>query len=734
MPGSLPRFLNVQRLLAGVARPRYLAGAVLVGLGLGAAAILAEALIRARIRAPATRVPTTLYSRPAAWASGRAERPVSLGSLIPGLDEWRAPVGLGGLPDHLIQAVIAVEDQRFLEHDGLDFRRIAGAALANIRAGQVTQGGSTITQQLAKNLFLSSGRSPLRKAREAALAVVLEKRYDKGTILQAYLNEIYLGQDGPRAIHGVGAAAQYYFGKDAAHLSLAESALLAGMIRAPNRYTPVRHTDRARERRDLVLRLMVEQGRVDQRAARRAANQSVRAGHLPQTVVDARYFRDYLVRRFEAETDRRVPARGAAVYTSLDVALQRAANRAVQDGLASLPVPYAQAALVAIDPRTGDVLAMVGGRDYGASQFNRATDARRQPGSAFKPIVALAALGRNGRDVPSFTLASVIEDEPLSVVTPAGRWEPRNYDGGFRGPVTLRLALEQSLNVPFARVGLSLGPPQIAAVGRQLGISSRLQAVPSLALGSSEVTPLELTRAFGVFATGGDLADTRTVLRVVSADGSVSNAQPPVLRRVADAAEAYLVTSALEGALRRGTGRALGRLDFSGGLAGKSGTSSEWRDGWFVAYTPSLTVGVWVGHDDGRSLGLTGSRSALPIVMRFLREALREADPEPFPVPEGVEFAQVRTERGWWGWSCGGEPEVFLKGTAPQDDCGGWWPPRRWASRTGRLPERLLGGFADLLGFEPDRAVELLERQAGEMVRELAGRLADRASGDRRRR
>ncbi|HWP36238.1 MAG TPA: PBP1A family penicillin-binding protein [Gemmatimonadales bacterium] len=733
MAGSLSRLLRHARLLVRRVRLRDLAALVLVGLGFGAAAILAEALIRARIGPPSARVPTALFSRPAAWGAwpGRAGA-VPIAPLSDALDEWRIPTRLADLPAHLVEAVLAVEDQRFFQHDGLDLRRIMGAAVANARAGQVTQGGSTITQQLAKNLFLSAQRTPLRKLREAVMAVVLEDRHDKAAILQAYLNEIYLGQDGPRAIHGVGAAARYYFDRDAADLTLAEGALLAGMIRAPNWYTPVRHPDRARERRDLVLRLMVEQGRLDERAARRAASQRIRTRPVPQTMVDARYFRDFVVRRFRKEYGGRLPPRGTTVYTTLDAVLQRAANRAVRDGLAGLSVPDAQAALVAIDPRTGDILAMVGGRDYGASQFNRATDARRQPGSAFKPIVALVALGRNGSDVPPFTLASVIPDEPLSVVTPVGRWAPRNYDQRFRGPVTLRQALEQSLNVPFARIGLSVGADRIATMGKQLGISSRLQAVPSLALGSSEVTPLELTRAFGVFANGGALAETRSVLGVARGDGSVRNAGSPVLHRAVDPAEAYLVTSALEGAVQRGTGRALGRLDFSGGLAGKSGTSSEWRDGWFIAYTPSLTVGVWVGHDDGRSLGLTGSRSALPIVMRFLREALRQADTEPFPVPEGVEFAHVRTERDWWGWTCDGEPEVFLEGTAPHDDCGDWWAPLRWASRIGRLPGQLFGGLADLLGLDQDDAAELLEREANEVVRELAAQL-DRASRELRR-
>jgi len=710
---------------AGVTRwfkPRRLIGLALAAMTLGALGIMAEAALRARLDAPAARVPTMLFSRPAAWGGARARGGVPIGTLADGLDERRVPVRLRELPDHLVQAVLAVEDQRFYDHGGLDLKRIAGAAVANVRAGGVTQGGSTITQQLAKNLFLSARRTPLRKLREAAMAVMLEDRYEKAAILEAYLNEIYLGQDGARAIHGVGAAARYYFDTDAGDLGLAESALLAGMIRAPNHYAPHRHASRARERRDLVLRLMVAQGRVDDRRAARAARERVRTRPSHEAVVDARYFRDFAVRRLREEGVGGLPARGAAVYTTLDAALQRAAERAVRDGLAGLGARGAQAALVALDPRSGEILAMVGGRDYGGSQFNRAVDARRQPGSAFKPVVALAALSRDGRRDPAFTLASTIEDEPLSVTTPAGLWEPDNYDRRFRGTVTFREALEQSLNVPFARIGLAVGPERIAQAGRRLGITSPLRAVPSLALGASEVTPLELTRAFGVLATGGELADTRAVLGVARGGGDARAASAARVRRVADPAESYLVTSALEGAVARGTGRGLNGLGHRDGIAGKSGTSSEWRDGWFVAYTPALAVGVWVGYDDGRSLGLTGSRSALPIVARFLREALRQTGGETFAVPDGVEFAYVGTDRGWWGWECGGEPEVFLEGTAPDSRCGRRWTPDRWIAR---LDDRA-DEFVDLLEEHADQLAELVEDRAEDLLALLAERLAER--------
>jgi penicillin-binding protein 1B len=668
-PGPRALFRTALRWIRDRRRFRRFITIAMIATLTGALVIGYEALFRARLGSPADRQLTLLYSRPVAWGDEPGEV-TPIGTLASDPGEYRLPVRLADVPNRLVQAVLAVEDQRFYDHWGLDPWRIAGAAVANVRSASISQGGSTITQQLAKNLFLNARRTPLRKLREAAMALALEDRYGKDVILEAYLNEIYLGQDGPRAIRGVGAAAQYYFGKDVSNLSQGEAAILAGMIRAPNRYRPDRHTEEARTRRDLVLRLMVEQGRLTNSLARRSTRERIRSRPHPQPVVEAPYFRDVVIQRLgrEAATP---PPRGASVYTTLDARLQRSANRAVAEGLKRSPAG-AQAALVALDPRTGDILAMVGGRDYASSQFNRATDAYRQPGSAFKPVAALAALAREGNEQPRFTLASVIEDEPITVTTPAGRWQPANYDREYRGEVTFRDAL-QSLNVPFARIGLAIGPEKIVAAGRALGITSPLRAVPSLALGTSEVTPLELTRAYGVFATGGYRTATRSVLGIARPDGTGWQAGSPSAEPVVDPAVSYLVTSALEGVIARGTGRALARLGPWGGLAGKSGTSDDWRDAWFVAYTTSLVVGVWVGYDDGRSLRRTGSAAALPIVGRFLEDAFRAQGPEPFPVPEGVEEAGAGRGSPEWGswWGCAGSSEVFLEGTAPEGACHG---------------------------------------------------------------
>jgi penicillin-binding protein 1B len=656
-----------------------------------------EALIRARIGPSSARQPTAIYTRPVAWRTpdADADAAVAIGTVDGRMMEQRIPVTLDDVPQHLIDAILAVEDQRFFEHNGLDVRRIGGAFVANVRAGGIAQGGSTITQQLAKNLFLSADRTPIRKLREAALAVVLETRHDKNAILEAYLNEIYLGQDGGRALHGVGAASRYYFGKPAARLSLAEAALLAGMIHAPNRHAPTRNPKSAAERRNLVLQLMADQGRVSAGDAARARRARVATRAHTSRVIDARYFRDYVA----STAPGRMPARGGAVYTTLDADLQLAAERAVRSGLAKLRLPGAEAALVAIDPRTGEILAMVGGREYGASQFNRAVEARRQPGSAFKPIVALAALEPSGDDGPAYTLASMVDDEPMRVQTASGPWEPTNYDRTYRGPVTVRRALEQSLNLPFVRIGLDVGPERIAAMARRVGITSKVNPVPSVALGSSEITLLELVRAYGVLAAGGDLATTRAVVAraragadTVVLDGSTRRT------RVIDPAVAYLVTSALQGVVQRGTARAISSRATGGELAGKTGTSNNWRDAWFVTYTPEIVIGVWVGYDDGRSLRLPGGGAALPITSLFLVNARLPHWGE-FDVPEGITEGYVTSSDGSWLQECGAR-EVFLDGTEPGGECvhfdiPEWIEDGDWTGALRREAERFIRGVME---------------------------------------
>ncbi|MFH1765155.1 MAG: transglycosylase domain-containing protein [Gemmatimonadota bacterium] len=635
--------------------------------------------------------------------------PELIGRIGHGPLEDRVPVLLDEVPEHLVSGVLTVEDQRFFEHAGLDFRRIAAAFMVNFRAGTVVQGGSTLTQQLAKNLYLSPKRSVVRKVREAMIAVALERRHTKEEILQAYLNHVYVGQDGAVAIHGVGRAAEHFFGKDVATLGLAESALLVALIRAPSLYSPFRNPGTAVTRRNLVLRLMRDEGFISEEEYQKASDAPLTLRKKSPPIRSARYFLDYVAEELRAQGDgdadegadanagEGVTAGGGvrAVVTTLDANLQRAAEKAVSEGLARLERDFdwlreeeagepLQAALVALDPRTGEILAMVGGRDYGTSQFNRAVRARRQPGSAFKPVVALAALARpdhgsnsSERNQPRFTLASVLEDEPFQIETPVGMWQPANYDRSFSGPVTLRDALERSLNVPFARLGLEVGPERIVETARKMGIESPLNPYPSLALGASEVSPLELTQAFGVLAAGGFRPELKS-----------RYGGQPVGRQAFDPAETFLVTSALRGAVERGTGRGIRELGFHGDVAAKSGTTNDFRDGWFIGYTPSIVVGVWVGFDHGRRLELPGAGVALPIFAAFLRDALgSDGRSGPwggngFSYPSGLEIVDVDPSTGLrGGWGCRGEPEIFLRGTAPEGSCGEF----RVDSRTLRL-------------------------------------------------
>ncbi len=598
-------------------------------------------------------------------------------------DYWldRRPLPLDAYPSHLIDALLAMEDRRFFDHGGIDVRRIVGAFFANLGAGRVTQGGSTLTQQLVKNLYLTSDRSLARKIREAPMALLLELHHSKEEILQAYLNEIYLGQRGPVAVHGVGAAARHYFGKDASELTLWESAMLVGMIHGPGLYSPEAKPAAAKARRDLVLRIMLEQERITEdeyRAARARPVLVVESGAYQNP---APHFLSSLRRSLEqGYGTEQLEQGGYVVRTTLDARLQRFAGRVLRDGLeelerrhprlrsASAPL---QAALVAIDPRSGEIRAMVGGRDFGQSQFNRAEQASRQPGSAFKPIVALAALSRWNGAEPGFTLASLVEDTPMIVNTPAGSWSPTNYGGKSSGRVTFREALARSLNLPFARVGLALGAERIVGVAQRLGIRSDLAAVPSLALGSSEVTLLELTSAYAVLAAEGARHPPVGIAAVFDSEGSLVEEPRRQAERAFSPAEAYLVTSALTSVVDSGTGQGLRQLGYRGPVAGKTGTTNDERDAWFVGYTPELAIGVWVGFDDNRSHGLTGAQAALPIFGRFLINALGPDGGEDFEAPSELEVVKVNSERGLRaGWGCPGEREIFLPATAPQEWCG----------------------------------------------------------------
>ncbi len=649
--------------------------------------------------------------------------PETIGALADDAPEDRIPVRLGELPQHLLDAVFVVEDRRFREHHGIDLRRLAGALIANLRAGGVREGGSTITQQLVKNVFLSHERTLARKLREAWLALRVERAHSKDEILAAYLDTIYLGQRGPVSVVGVEAAARHYFGHTARTLSLAESALLVGMIRGPGFYSPWTHPEHARERRNQVLAMMAEEKVISEKAAAAAAKRPLGNVAKPPASARPRWFLAKLERDLASELpDVDLREDRVAVFSGIDAELQLAAESAVRRGVEELEASFArlrkseaklQAALVAIEPATGAILAYVGGSRWSDNQFDHVAQARRQPGSAFKPIVLLAALARRSDGAPAFTLASLLPDEPLELDTPQGLWRPENYEKEFRGPITLRRALEDSVNVPFARVGLAIGPEAIVDVARRMGIESPLEPVPSLALGASEVSPLELARAYAVLANGGERVAIRAAFHVTDAEGRLLREAAPERERVFDPAEVALVTTALEGAVNHGTGYPLRELGYRGQVAGKTGTTNDARDAWFVGFTPELAAAVWVGFDDGTPLGLTGARAALPIFGHFLIGALGADGGEEFAVPPGLERVAIHEPTGLRaGFLCWGEAEWFLAGTAPVESCGPDWRdderfepwepgeeplPRRSPRRdpVARFFERLFRGIAE---------------------------------------
>jgi penicillin-binding protein 1B len=592
--------------------------------------------------------------------------------------EEHRPVRLADVPPVLLNAVLAAEDHRFFEHGGLDARGVLRAAWTNLRAGRVMQGGSTITQQLVKNRLLGARRTYLRKVSEAWLATLVEWRYSKQQILEAYLNEIYLGQRSGLAVRGVGAAARAYFRKEIHQLTPAEAALLAGMVRAPNNYSPAVNPERARARRDVVLARMRELGTLSAADWETARAQPVRVPPAAVTAQPAPYFTDYVRLELEQRFGDIGENVGASVYTTLDLALQRFAEAAVVRGLDRLetrlprlrreePARRLQAALVALDPATGEIRALIGGRDYQASQFNRAALARRQPGSAFKPFVYLAALrGRGG--TPALTAASMVDDSPITLTLGRDTWSPRNYNDRYEGRVTVRRALELSLNAATIRVADSVGLPAVIETARALGLESELAPVPAMALGSFEVTPIELARAYLPIVNGGVRPSGVLAVRAVrDRDGALDPAAAEEPAAAISPAEAYLLTSLLEGVIASGTGASARALGVSGAVAGKTGTTNDGRDAWFVGYGPHLLVVVWVGFDGGDAHGLSGADAALPIWADFMRQAL-DAYPQPgFTVPSGITFAGIDLTNGQLAnrFCPAVGRETFLAGTEP---------------------------------------------------------------------
>ena len=586
--------------------------------------------------------------------------------------ENRTPVSLSGVPDQFIQALIATEDTRFYKHRGLDLRGTARAAYRNVRAGRIVEGGSTLTQQLAKILFLTPERSYDRKLKEIVLALKIEQRYTKREILSLYLNQIYFGS----GAYGVEAAARIYFKKSAKDLNLTECALLAGLPRSPKHYSPFKEPGQALGRRAFVLNRMVALQVITPAQADEAKKAPLPVQPNITAGGPAPYFVEYIRQKVEERFGSSILYSGGInVTTSINDDLQTYAEEAVKSGLVkierrlgknkSAPSPL-QAALIAIEPTTGHIRAMVGGRDFGQSQFNRAWQAYRQPGSAFKPIIYGAALERG------FGAADLLDDSPVTYKLDKKKtWSPENFTRTYQGAVTFRKALAQSLNIPTVRLLEKVGVDEAILYARKIGIKSPLAPYLSLALGSSDMTLLELTSAYGVFANHGVRLEPTAILMITDSTGRVLYSNDAVPHQAIKPDTAYLITNLLRGVIERGTAwkaRELGRP-----AAGKTGTTNDYHDAWFIGYTPGITAGVWVGYDDHRSIGPreTGARAALPIWLDFMKKAHRDTEPEDFTVPDGIIFKQIDPRTGLLSTENCAQSirDAFLPGTEPRKYC-----------------------------------------------------------------
>lgn len=694
--------------------------------------------------------------------------------------EKRILVPIANIPQHLIQAIIAVEDSRFYEHSGFDMIGILRAAVTNLVSMQIKQGASTITQQLARSLFLTPEKDIERKLREIILARKIEQLYSKDQILEMYLNQIYFGH----GAYGVQAAARTYFGKDIGQITLAEAAFLAGLPKAPREYSPYFSPQKAKQRQGVVLVRMMEEGFINQEQYKEAYQEDLYFQKLQPDQEIAPYFleyvRQYLIARYGAE---RVYKGGLNVYTTLNIEMQSAANRALNEGLRVIdkrqgfrgpvghqPVqevtqvsadeagsvtvvepdvgevleavvtrvekdyvsvnasgltgkilmqdmawarkrlkgptldqveylneatpkdllkvgdiikvalrnrdpktgevlftleqdPLVEGALLAIDPRSGGVKAMVGGYDFERSEFNRAVLAKRQPGSSFKPLIYAVAIEKG------LTPSTVLLDAPVIFTDPVSgkTWKPTNYEERFYGPIPMREALVYSRNVATIRLLERVGIPDVISFAKRMGITSPLTPDLSLALGSSSVSLMELVSAFGVFANQGVRVEPMAIRSVTDTSGNILEFHEPKAQEVLPSEVTYVVTNMLQDVIQRGTGVRARELGYP--LAGKTGTTNDFTDAWFVGYTPSLVAGVWVGFDDRRTLGdrEAGSTAALPIWIDFMRPVLKQLPAVNFPIPDNVVFAKVNSQTGLLAQEGDAEAkvEIFVKGHEP---------------------------------------------------------------------
>lgn len=583
--------------------------------------------------------------------------------------EKRIPVSIDRMPTALKKALIVTEDRQFYSHSGIDLRGILRAIVKDIMAGHFVEGASTITQQLAKTLFLTPEKTLSRKIKEALLAIQLERRYTKDELLALYLNQIYLGS----GAYGVESAARLFFGIPASRMNLAQCALIAGLPQAPSRFSPLVNPDLARKRRDLVLTIMRNQEMINEVQFRKAIAEPLTTGSPRRGQGSAPYFLQYIKPALEAAVGPDLLYKGGlTVHTTLSHRFQQAAERAVKTGIANLHkriskskenIALPQGALVALDVRTGGILAMVGGRDFSESPFNRAVDALRQPGSAFKPIVYALAIARG------FTQASLVLDAP--VVFKGGSnntdWRPENYSGHYLGEMTLRRALALSKNIPAVRLVERLGPSDLVQFAHKMGIQSPLSPNLSLALGTAGINLLELTAGMSVFPLGGNHIAPFGVAEILDRNGHVLWRVKPAARPVLTAVQAGILVDMLQGVVQEGTGKRARRLNMP--VGGKTGTTNDFKDALFVGFSPAVACGVWVGMDDASPLGdrETGARAALPIWIDFMAATRPESTPLYFDIPDGTIkiFMDPVTGRRMGETEKDAVRALFARGTEP---------------------------------------------------------------------
>ncbi|HMF47535.1 MAG TPA: PBP1A family penicillin-binding protein [Candidatus Saccharimonadales bacterium] len=545
----------------------------------------------------------------------------------------RRVVKLSEVPPLLIKSILAIEDERFYSHHGVDPIGVLRAMWVNLRSFSFQQGGSTLTQQLMKNFLLTDERTLTRKIPEAVMALIAERKYSKDVILENYLNEIYLGQRGSQGIFGVWEAAQFYFSKPLSDLTVGESALLAGLIRAPNRLSPYKSAEAATKRRNVVLGKLLDDQIINRKQYDTALREKLPQRALAKVTNDAPFYVDYLRRELEQNYSNDVLTQeGLRIFTSLDLQLQRIADRALTEGLKKLEASHPalkkkgaddslEGAIIVLRPQTGEIKAMIGGRNYQKSQFNRVFQARRQPGSIFKPFVYLAALMYGGQSGVRYTPDTVLNDSQFTWSYDGQEWQPNNYNNEYFGAVTFRRALESSLNSATGRVAQDVGIRRVRDLAYRLGIQSPLPTVPSLALGSAEVTPLEVAVAFSTLANNGVRTRPLAVKQVIDQNTKVLEKRDVRVEQVVSPQLANAMNQLLKGVLDRGTATGARRLGFTRPAAGKTGTTNDYKDAWFVGYTPDLLAVVWVGFDGQSKLNLSGADAALPIWTEFMKAA-----------------------------------------------------------------------------------------------------------------